>query len=210
MSDTGTISRRREATRQKLLDAAAEVFAEVGMDAASVETICDAAGFTRGAFYSNFASKEELFFALVGLVADRRVRGVRERVTALEAEGRLDVTPGNAVDIVNHVLGLAPDDRFGVLLFNEIRIHALRDPDLAEAYLEQEAATCASVAQLLDDVASQSGVGFRLPTREVARILVTSWDSAAVRGVMAGLGAEELGRHIGDELGSIAAALLVS
>ncbi|MDZ8200155.1 helix-turn-helix domain-containing protein [Microbacterium sp. SSW1-59] len=209
MSDTVAISRRRETTRRRLLDAAAEVFAEVGMDAASVETICDAAGFTRGAFYSNFASKEELFFALVRLVADARVGGVREKVAALEAEGPLEVTSRNAVEVVRHVLDIEPDDRFGVLLSNEIRIHALRDPDLAQAYLEQESAICASVARLLDDVAGHNGMSFHLPSRDVARILVTAWDSAAVRGVMAGLGQSELARHIGDELGSITAALLV-
>ena len=45
---SGLTSRRREATRQKLLDAAALVFAEEGLDAASVEAICERAGFTRG------------------------------------------------------------------------------------------------------------------------------------------------------------------
>ena len=44
--------------------AAPEVFAEVGMDAASVEMICERAGFTRGAFYSNFASMDELLVAV--------------------------------------------------------------------------------------------------------------------------------------------------
>jgi len=53
---SGLTSRRREATRQKLLDAAGLVFAEEGLDAASVEAICERAGFTRGAFYSNFDS----------------------------------------------------------------------------------------------------------------------------------------------------------
>jgi AcrR family transcriptional regulator len=53
--------------------AASEVFAESGFDGASVEAICERAGFTRGAFYSNFASKEELFFGLVQQVSEAKI-----------------------------------------------------------------------------------------------------------------------------------------
>ena len=53
-ADTVVTSPRREATRQKLLDAAALVFAEVGVDAASVESICERSCFTLCAFFSNF------------------------------------------------------------------------------------------------------------------------------------------------------------
>ena len=89
MTDTvAATTRRREATRQKLLDAAAQVFAEVGLDAASVEAICERAGFTRGAFYSNFETKDELFLELAGNVARERVQAVRARVLELEAAGR--------------------------------------------------------------------------------------------------------------------------
>ncbi|MDN5559707.1 MAG: TetR/AcrR family transcriptional regulator [Ruaniaceae bacterium] len=56
---------RREATRRRLVDAAVQEFAAHGIDATSVETICESAGFTRGAFYSNFADKDELVLAIV-------------------------------------------------------------------------------------------------------------------------------------------------
>ena len=81
-------TRRREATRQKLLDAAAQVFAEVGLDAASVEAICERAGFTRGAFYSNFETKDELFLELVGNVARERVAGGAQPRARARARGR--------------------------------------------------------------------------------------------------------------------------
>src|SRR5712672_4308168 len=55
----------RDDTREKLFEAAARVFEEQGIGAASVEAIAAAAGFTRGAFYSNFASKEELIIAML-------------------------------------------------------------------------------------------------------------------------------------------------
>src|SRR3954466_1955281 len=71
-----TRSERRAQTRAALLDAAARVFVERGFAGTSVEAIAADAGYTRGAFYSNFATKEELFVALLqerGFELARRV-----------------------------------------------------------------------------------------------------------------------------------------
>src|SRR5215471_21199177 len=64
----------RDDTRDKLFEAAARVFEEQGINAASIETIAAAAGFTRGAFYSNFDSKEELIFAMLEDQVERLIR----------------------------------------------------------------------------------------------------------------------------------------
>jgi AcrR family transcriptional regulator len=55
----------KDQTRQRLLDAAQVIFMKKGFVAASVEDIAEAAGYTRGAFYSNFCSKSELFLELL-------------------------------------------------------------------------------------------------------------------------------------------------
>src|SRR6201989_3544078 len=55
----------REQTRQRLMDAAQKLIARKGLDAASVENIAAAAGYSRGAFYSNFKSKDDLFIELL-------------------------------------------------------------------------------------------------------------------------------------------------
>ena len=55
----------REQTTQRLLDAAQKLIARKGLDAASVENIAEAAGYSRGAFYSNFKSKDDLFIELL-------------------------------------------------------------------------------------------------------------------------------------------------
>lgn len=64
---------QREVTRERLLDAAAEVFAEHGVDGASIDDIAARAGYSRGAFYSNFSDKTELLIAL----CDRRLATFR-------------------------------------------------------------------------------------------------------------------------------------
>src|SRR3954465_6094287 len=66
-----TRAERREQTRQELLTAAEECFVTGGFHATSVEQVADRAGYTKGAVYSNFASKEDLFFAIY----ERRVEG---------------------------------------------------------------------------------------------------------------------------------------
>ena len=55
----------RDRTAQRLLDAAEKLIARRGLDATSVEDIAEAAGYSRGAFYSNFKSKSDLFFELL-------------------------------------------------------------------------------------------------------------------------------------------------
>ena len=68
----------REETREKLFQAAAEVFEEQGIGAVSIEAIAAAAGLTRGAFYSNFADKDELIIAMLEDHVDRSIQHHRE------------------------------------------------------------------------------------------------------------------------------------
>lgn len=209
MTDVATVpSRRREATRQKLLDAAAQVFAEVGLDATSVEAICERAGFTRGAFYSNFDTKDELFLELVARVSHEKVAGVRARVSELERDGVLADAPVDPLAIVQQVLDVAADDRLGVLLMSEIRIHALRDPALAEAYLAQEDEMRDSVAQIIADIARATSLRFRVAPEDAARLMFTVWEADAVRAVMAGLDADALRRSASEQIARVARLII--
>ena len=79
-----TRAERRAQTRAALLDAAARVFVERGFAGASVEAIAADAGFTRGAFYSNFASKEELFVELLQERAFERYRAMARESAGVE------------------------------------------------------------------------------------------------------------------------------
>jgi AcrR family transcriptional regulator len=70
----------RDDTRDKLFEAAARVFEEQGIGGASIETIAAAAGFTRGAFYSNFKSKDEL---IIAMLEDHVAQSVRRNLDLL-------------------------------------------------------------------------------------------------------------------------------
>ena len=64
----------RDDTREKLFEAAAKVFEEQGINGASIEAITAAAGFSRGAFYSNFDSKDELIIAMMEDHVEQSIR----------------------------------------------------------------------------------------------------------------------------------------
>ncbi|MGV8881850.1 MAG: TetR/AcrR family transcriptional regulator [Rhodoglobus sp.] len=210
MSETTARSttRSRENTRARLLDAAAEVFAGVGLDAASVEAVCDRAGFTRGAFYSNFESKDELFLELAARVTSERVNAVKARVKAWEtnpsfAEGLLD-----PLQLVEQVLDIDGDDRLGILLMSEIRNHALRDPVLAAAYLKQDDEMVGSVTQIISDIVRAGLLKLRVPPEHVARMMLTTWESAAVRGAITGLDHEAMCAATSKEIARLAQLII--
>lgn len=96
-----TRAEKQARTRRAFLDAAAEVFVERGFQAASVELIAKRAGYTRGAFYSNFATREELFadllqdrvYSLYAAMVERSkepeapsLREVGEQLAAIQAD----------------------------------------------------------------------------------------------------------------------------
>ena len=80
-----TRAERQAATRKDLLDAAARVFVKRGYEGSSIEAIAEEAGYTRGAFYSNFGSKAELF---AELLQQRAYSAYREMAAASAAGER--------------------------------------------------------------------------------------------------------------------------
>ena len=123
MSVRLTRAEQRERTRRALLGAAGRVFVERGFAGASVEGIAAEAGYTRGAFYSNFASKEELFVALL----QERVYSAYRRM----AERRLDdpehMPSGRETGEELARMQAAPEGRWLFRLWLELLAHAGRD-----------------------------------------------------------------------------------
>lgn len=77
----------RDDTREKLFEAAARVFERDGTGGASIEAIAAEAGFTRGAFYSNFRSKDEL---IIAMLEDHVAQSIRRNMDILAQHDDLD------------------------------------------------------------------------------------------------------------------------
>jgi AcrR family transcriptional regulator len=120
----------REDTRQQLFQAAARVFEEHGIGAASIDAIASAAGLTRGAFYSNFSGKDDLIVAMLQEHVDRSLEFYRnllaQRADRADFMAALEVAERTRQDL----LGRAPLLHMELILF--VARSAKRRPELAK------------------------------------------------------------------------------
>ncbi len=124
--------RRRAATRERLLDAARVVLAGEGIQGASVEHICEQADFTRGAFYSNFSSKEELLLALCQRESEDMFDKLRMAADPSAFDG-LDATESIGV-VFDRFLMLQPPDPEWFLVQGEFELRAVRDDPVGREF----------------------------------------------------------------------------
>ncbi|MFJ6769832.1 TetR/AcrR family transcriptional regulator [Kitasatospora sp. NPDC091257] len=138
--------RRRIHTRARLLAAARELFLSVGFARTSIEDVCAAAGYTRGAFYSNFGGKEELLLALFDDQAARRMAELAELAAACEALAPRE----RAQRLVEALLRVEPTESGWILLFLEFRLVAARTAALAEQVAAHDRAVARALAEVLE------------------------------------------------------------
>lgn len=141
---------KRLLTLQKLKDSALQEFAQSGFTGASIDRISEAAGFSRGAFYANFDSKEEI---LLELLRDYNEREIREWQAMLEVEGDLVSVHERMVQRFADYLRRAEWGTFVV----EMQLHAKRNASFSaqyRAYLEQ---VNASVSELIERLFERAG-----------------------------------------------------
>jgi AcrR family transcriptional regulator len=113
---------RRDATRRKLLLAAEQIFARDGFEAARLEDIAALAGYTRGAFYANFQSKEDIFFALLE-------RWMAQRIAEVEALLAQRASPAKHLRTLREHYAHITKDRHLGLLSLEFKLFAIRHPE---------------------------------------------------------------------------------
>ncbi len=147
------ITKRRAETRQRLLDAALPVFAERGLGRATVEEICDQAGYSRGAFYSNFDSLDMLFLALWQYRSDSSIRAV---TAALDAAYLRDGRP-TLEQTVELLVDALPLDRQWFLVSVEFVAYAARNPELRQALAEYHRSLIEAVLPLIDTSLARIG-----------------------------------------------------
>jgi AcrR family transcriptional regulator len=141
---------RTRATRRKLLDAAKRIFAQDGFEGARLEDIAAGAGYTRGAFYANFKSKEDIFFALFE-------EWVRERIETLTSALCRHSDPAEKLMALRtHYAELATDRRL-VLISLEFKLFALRHPEAHYRLRNRHRRIRASFGELFSEIMSALG-----------------------------------------------------
>jgi AcrR family transcriptional regulator len=141
-------------TRTLLLDSAAEVFAHKGFAGASVEEIAESAGFSIGALYSNFGSKEQLFLELLG------TRSTHQVVAAARAlEGASRTEDGPSLRGLGELLAKSADeDLVFASLQAEFWLYAVRNPEAMSTLVDQLRESHEVLEKLIDNALKQRGV----------------------------------------------------
>src|SRR5436853_2210085 len=154
---------QREDTRRRLLDAARRVFLRRGFHATSLDLVADEAGFSKGAVYSQFASKADLFLALV----DERFTQRITEMEALTAEAHGVAELGTAIG-KKWETKLRVDEEWSLLMI-EFRVHAARDTALNRRYGGLHARLRDALAATIDREAEQNRELLPIPTVSIAR-----------------------------------------
>ena len=163
-----TAERRRQQTRDYLLQAAAQVFAERGYHGASLDEVAAVAGFTKGAVYSNFKNKEDLFLALIEAAYTREMAALKEtlEVSDVPPEARLS----DFVGLIRNELGGVPDN-WGTL-YLEFSLYAMRNPAVRTRLNELETMDVRAIAEIIKDGRRQRGLELDEGAENTARIVV--------------------------------------
>lgn len=164
-------TKRRPVTVAAVLDAGLTTFLERGFHAASIHDITAAAGLTRGAFYSNFPTKEALFLA----VYDRRI----DQMLA-EFHEVLEDTPDD-VDAVPLLLSHAADggdDWF--LALAEFTVHAARDTALRTEFATHRARFTSKLSELITSVADATDRHIDTDVDDLAEVILALHEGAAM------------------------------
>lgn len=171
------VTRRRAETRARLIAAAYRVFAQEGFGRSTVEQVCEGAGFTRGAFYSNFDSLDELFLAMWEQNTEALVAGLRG---ALGTETRRPQSWDELEGYARRLIASIPVDESWYRVSAEFTVHALRNPALKSVIAAREEQVLAALLPIV--AAALAGAGRRAPDLPaLGRALVAVHDGTSVQ-----------------------------
>ena len=154
------------------------MFASHGFAGTSIDAVAGAAGFTKGAVYSNFGSKDDLFFALMDQQIQLRAQRAVEVVRDLPAGAPIAFAAIGA-----RLTRSMADNRDWQLLFVEYWARALRDPEVQARFVSHRRAVRRLIGAAIDDLSASMGVQLAVPTEQIALLVL---------GLSNGLALEEL------------------
>src|SRR6476646_6436884 len=163
MSPRLSRAEQNDRNRALLLAAARRVFLERGYYAATLDQIADEAGFSKGAVYSRFASKADMFLALLEDRITERAGQNTQLAGELAGTGNFSAL----LELAEQAERDAPGWR---LLVTEFRVHAARDPELNRRYAALHARTVNGVAQMFAKVSKDGAEDLPVPPRQLAEL----------------------------------------
>jgi AcrR family transcriptional regulator len=173
-TDRGRIRPTRAQTRQRVLDAATAAFEAHGFDKASLDGIAGRAGLTKGAVYSSFRTKEELFVAVMNRQIEERVR------RATDAVGQVTARADAAHAIAAAVTAATYRDPGWHVAFLEFWVKAMRTPALRQSLADQRRRAREVIAEKIAQHADALGIELPLPPATFAITILALSNGLAV------------------------------
>ena len=164
------------ATRTALLEAAETLILESSMPGLSLRAVYTRAGFTQGAFYSNFASREDLLLAVMERNLEERVRTFGEMTLDYRA-----MTFDQTMARIGEWLATVSDRREWAQMAIELRLEAVRNPALAHAIAVAKQRIDGLFAERIDDLVAHCGLTPRFRSTEIVETLLVLWRGLALR-----------------------------
>jgi AcrR family transcriptional regulator len=162
-----TPERRKQQTRDHLLAAAAQVFAEQGFNGATLDEVASVAGFTKGAVYSNFKNKEDLFLALFRARYEQETEALRATLDASEVPSQARLSDFVALFRDQSHTGR---DNFA-LLYQEFWLYAARNPAVRDQFTQIDDEAVAALADLISAERQNLGIEALQDPVQAARII---------------------------------------
>lgn len=161
-----TRAERQARTRESLVEVARGLFLAEGYAATSLDKVAVAAGFSKGAVYSNFSGKEELCLAVLDSIHDEQIEGVFAAFTRdTDLEGRIRAFE----DWARRGLG----NPRATALEVEFAGSARHSPFVANELVARHRALVDATAGLIEQVTAEAGVTLAVPAREAATVLLS-------------------------------------
>jgi AcrR family transcriptional regulator len=181
MAEKWTRERRREHTRELLLDAAKEVFARRGFEGAALEEIAQNAGFTRGAIYKHFRDKEELFVA----VNERFNRDFLEQfVDTIDPATPLEDVDLSLIAKMWHAAEEREPRDFALTLENNL--YLLRNPHARERVTAERRKVAEMIGAFMAQQADRIGMRLKIPPTTLARLVQAVSDALELANYLEG------------------------
>ena len=153
-------------TRSCLLESAARVFTHRGLQQASIDEVAEEAGFTKGAVYSNFKGKEDLFLATIDAHFEERLRSIR-RVMQEEPDEQ-GTAHAAGMDFMNK---LNADPEYFALFF-AFWAYAQRNPSVKKKFLPRVQRFRSALAEVFETKSDDTGIELPIPNEQLASMLI--------------------------------------
>ncbi|WP_405083099.1 TetR/AcrR family transcriptional regulator [Paenibacillus chitinolyticus] len=169
-----TQEERKKETRQLLLESAVETFAQLGFHGASVDKIAEFAGFSKGAVYAHFQSKEELFLAILEQQMQLHVYKIKQVIEQQHSLSQFIETMDSYFDSARQ------ESKRWSILNMEFLLYAMREESARVKWSDMISQTINQISQSIGNLLATEKHGSTLSADEMAWTLLSLENGMAV------------------------------